>query len=173
MRRPAVTVPVSVVFASVLVAGCGDSGGGSTGAGAGAPVASHVTVAASSPAAAPRAAAPASSSVAAAPDSTTGEAATSSAAAAPTAGNAAARCSSRGWPQPIPDFRGAPLATTVVGSGLCYDVTGVVTADGHDVMHDPASFTVPWTITGQAPDPGTTVSANTPVTLTVAQAPRN
>ncbi|WP_019926323.1 hypothetical protein [Nocardia sp. BMG111209] len=168
MRRPVPTVFAAVVFVSVLVAGCGDSGGGSS-----TPVASRAQVAVSSPAAAPRTSAAASSSVAAAPDSSTTEEVTSSAPAAPTTGTVAARCGSQGWPQPIPDFRGAPLGTTVVGTGLCYDITGVVTADGHDVMHDPASFTVPWTITGQAPDPGTAVSANTPVTLTVTRAVRN
>ncbi|MCX4091805.1 PASTA domain-containing protein [Nocardia sp. alder85J] len=169
MRRPAVIVPVSVVFVTVLaaVAGCGDSGAAHS-----VSATSRPPVAAGSPAQVPATVAAAPSSVAAAPDSSTTEPSSSSATPTTTAVKAAVRCAAQGWPQPIPDFRGQPLAATVVGAGLCYAITGVATADGHDVMHDPRSFTTPWTITGQTPDPGTAVAANTPVTLTVAAAPQ-
>jgi hypothetical protein len=60
-----------------------------------------------------------------------------------------------------------------VGSALCFDITAITTADGSDVMHDPASVTVSWTITDQTPAAGTPVSRTTPITLKVDRAQAN
>ena len=76
-------------------------------------------------------------------------------------------CTGQTWPQAIPDFRGTALGETVVGAGLCFGIGAVTSVDGRDVMNDPASHTIPWTITDQSPAPGTSVTAETPVTLTV------
>ncbi|KZM72924.1 PASTA domain-containing protein [Nocardia terpenica] len=95
--------------------------------------------------------------------------------AAPTsaAQDAAAQCQAQPWPRPLPDFRGQRLGATVVGAALCFDITAITAADGSDVMHDPKSMTLPWTITAQSPAAGTPVSSTTPVTLSVAQDKRN
>ncbi|NKY85268.1 PASTA domain-containing protein [Nocardia veterana] len=87
------------------------------------------------------------------------------------ASSASHDCGTQPWPRELPDFRGKPLGETVVGAALCFDVTAITTADGRDVMHDPAAATTPWTVTAQQPDPGASVAADTPVTLTV-EAPR-
>ncbi|MFF0497577.1 hypothetical protein ACFYU5_14295 [Nocardia aobensis] len=76
-------------------------------------------------------------------------------------------CAAQPWPRPLPDFRGKPLGQTVVGAALCFDITGITTADGRDVMHDPGAATTPWTVTAQQPTAGTPVAADTAVTLTV------
>lgn len=81
----------------------------------------------------------------------------------------AVKCQGQPWPQPLPDFTGQPLAKTVVGTGLCFDITAVNSTEGHDVMHDPASYTIAWTIVSQSPAPGTSVASDTPVTLTVGK----
>ncbi|NKY50681.1 hypothetical protein [Nocardia vermiculata] len=95
------------------------------------------------------------------------------AAAQPTsAGNgstAAADCSGA-WPRALPDFHGKPLGKTVVGEGLCFTIAAVTTADGRDVKNDPTAATTPWTISAQQPEAGTSVAADTPVTLTVEAA---
>ncbi|WP_147287892.1 PASTA domain-containing protein [Nocardia pseudobrasiliensis] len=95
----------------------------------------------------------------------------STAAAASSAAGAADKCASAQWPQPLPDFRGKRLGETVVGVGLCYEITEVTGPDGNDVRQDPKALTTPWTITEQSPAPGTAVSASTPVTLKVEAAP--
>ncbi|OXR42503.1 hypothetical protein B7C42_05279 [Nocardia cerradoensis] len=76
-------------------------------------------------------------------------------------------CGAQPWPRPLPDFSGKPLGQTVVGAALCFDITGITTADGRDVMHDPGAATTPWTVTAQQPAAGTPVAADTAVTLTV------
>ncbi|WP_051499226.1 hypothetical protein [Nocardia sp. BMG51109] len=76
-------------------------------------------------------------------------------------------CNEQTWPQALPDFRSKALADTVVGPGLCFAIASVTSADGRDVMNDPASHTTPWTIADQTPAPGTSVTADTPVTLKV------
>ncbi|MBB5916439.1 hypothetical protein BJY24_005351 [Nocardia transvalensis] len=86
------------------------------------------------------------------------------------AGPAAASCDKQTWPQPLPDFRGKPLAETVVGPGLCFAIGSITATDGRDVMNDMASHTTAWTISEQTPAAGTQVTADTPVTLTVAAA---
>ncbi|WP_280268221.1 PASTA domain-containing protein [Nocardia wallacei] len=96
-------------------------------------------------------------------------AAGSSASAAP-ASPAAKPCDQQTWPQPLPDFRGKQLGETVVGAGLCFAIGSITATDGRDVMNDPSSHTVPWTITEQTPAAGTAVSPDTPVTLKVSAA---
>ncbi|WP_227982201.1 PASTA domain-containing protein [Nocardia spumae] len=76
-------------------------------------------------------------------------------------------CAAQPWPRPLPDFRGKRLGETVVGAGLCFAITSITAADGHDVMNDPTAATTPWTVSGQQPAAGTSVAADTPVTLTV------
>ncbi|MBF6170760.1 PASTA domain-containing protein [Nocardia blacklockiae] len=76
-------------------------------------------------------------------------------------------CNEQTWPQALPDFRGKPLGETVVGAGLCFAIGSITAADGRDVMNDAASHTTAWTITDQTPAPGTSVAADTPVTLKV------
>ncbi|GAB2697425.1 PASTA domain-containing protein [Nocardia thraciensis] len=79
-------------------------------------------------------------------------------------------CDQQAWPQPLPDFRGKQLGETVVGAGLCFAIGSITSADGRDVMNDPASHTTAWTITDQTPAAGTAVQPDTPVTLKVSAA---
>ncbi|MFJ1455643.1 PASTA domain-containing protein [Nocardia wallacei] len=94
---------------------------------------------------------------------------TSSGAAQP----AAKPCNEQSWPQAVPDFRGKQLGETVVGAGLCFAISSITAADGRDVMNDSSSHTTAWTITDQSPAAGTSVSADTPITLKVDAAQPN
>lgn len=86
---------------------------------------------------------------------------------------AATPCNEQSWPQALPDFRGKQLGETVVGAGLCFAISSITAADGRDVMNDPSSHTTAWTITDQSPAAGTSVSADTPITLKVDAAQQN
>ncbi|MFF3573056.1 PASTA domain-containing protein [Nocardia jiangxiensis] len=98
---------------------------------------------------------------------------TSSEAAPSSAQSAAQQCSSQTWPQKLPDFHGKALGEMVVGAGLCYNITAITAPDGTDVMHDAAGMTKPWTVASQSPAAGTSVTAQTPITLKVTAAQHN
>ncbi|MBF6328163.1 hypothetical protein [Nocardia transvalensis] len=161
MRSPTMTAVV-VLAVSLAASACGSSGGTHEAAATSTPV-PHSTVAA--PKSSPTTAAPSPSD---APGSTTAEPTSSVAAATTSVQMASRKCATQQWPQALPDLRGQRLAQVVVGSALCFDIVAVTATDGHDVMHDPKSFLIPWKVTDQSPEPGTSVTASTPVSLTVA-----
>lgn len=78
-------------------------------------------------------------------------------------------CGDAKWPQKIPDTAKRDLTAVTLGDPgttlTCFNVVKAVAPDGHNVLDDAGEDVQAWTVVSSSPAAGTSVNANTPITL--------